>query len=55
MLIDFWLEYTQAAEVFQMGECFNGDIDFVGSYQGSVEALFNYPMFFTIHDVFGNG
>jgi alpha-amylase len=52
---DFWSEYTEASGVFQMGECFNGDVDFVAGYQGHVEGLFNYPMYFTLHDVFGSG
>jgi len=38
-----------------MGEVFNGDSGYVGSYQGSVTGLFNYPMYFTIKDVFGSG
>jgi len=38
-----------------MGECFNGDVDFVAGYQGHIEGLFNYPMYFTLHDVFGSG
>jgi len=49
---DFWSEYAQAAGVFQMGECFNGDPNYVGPYQNHVDGLFNYPMFFTIKDVF---
>lgn len=52
---DFWSEYGESAGVFQMGECFNGDPVYVGGYQGSVTALFNYPMYYTISDVFGNG
>lgn len=52
---DFWSEYTEAAGVFQMGEVFNGDIGFVADYQNHVEGLFNYPMFFTLHNVFGSG
>lgn len=48
---DFWTEYNQAAGVFQMGECFNGDVGFVAGYQGPVTSLFNYPMFFKIQDV----
>lgn len=38
-----------------MGECFNGNSPYVGDYQRHVDALFNYPMFFTARDVFGNG
>ena len=51
---DFWAEYGQSAGVFQMGECFNGDPAYVGPYQGSLTALFNYPMYYTIADVFGS-
>ena len=36
-----------------MGECFNGDPEYVGDYQNYVTALFNYPMFFSIRDVYG--
>lgn len=36
-----------------MGECFNGDPAYVGPYQGPLTALFNYPMFYTISDIFG--
>jgi alpha-amylase len=38
-----------------MGECFNGDPAYVGPYQNYVTGLFNYPMYYTIQDVFGNG
>jgi len=38
-----------------MGECFNGDPAYVGPYQGPVTALFNYPMYYTISNVFGGG
>ena len=53
--VDFWAEYGQASGVFQMGECFNGDPAYVGPYQGALTALFNYPMYYTIRDVFGSG
>jgi len=52
---DFWTEYGQAAGVFQMGECFNGDPAYVGPYQNYLTGLFNYPMYYTISDVFGSG
>jgi len=38
-----------------MGECFNGDPAYVGPYQGALTGLFNYPMYYTIKDVFGSG
>jgi alpha-amylase len=36
-----------------MGEVFNGDPAYVGPYQGHVTGVFNYPMYYTIKDVFG--
>jgi alpha-amylase len=52
---DFWSEYGQASGVFQMGEAFNGNSAYDGDYQKHVTGLFNYPMYFTIKDVFGSG
>ena len=52
---DFWNEYGDAAGVFQMGEVFNGRVDYVASYQQHLTAVFNYPMYFLIKDVFGSG
>ena len=50
----FWAEFAAAAGVFQMGECFNGNVQYVADYQNYVTALFNYPMYYTIKDVFGS-
>jgi len=38
-----------------MGENFNGDPAYVGPYQEELTALFNYPMYYTIKDVFKSG
>lgn len=38
-----------------MGEVFNGNDGYVGDYQNYVSGLFNYPMYFTIKDVFMYG
>jgi len=51
---DFWSEFGEAAGVFQMGENFNGDPAYVGPYQAYLTGLFNYPMYYTIKDVFGS-
>ena len=51
---DFWAEYAESAGVFQMGECFNGNDQYVGPYQQALTGLFNYPMYYTIRDTFGN-
>lgn len=52
---DFWSEYGASAGVFQMGENFNGDPAYVGPYQDVLTGVFNYPMYYTIKDVFGSG
>jgi alpha-amylase len=50
---DFWTEYAAAAGVFQMGEVYNTSAPYVADYQNYVTALFNYPMFFNLHSVYG--
>lgn len=50
---DFWLEYAASAGVYQIGEVFNGDIGYVAGYQGeALDATLNYPLYFTLKDVF---
>lgn len=51
----FWAEYRQAAGVYQIGEVFNGDDNYLGDYTRYVDGLFNYPLYFTIKDVFISG
>lgn len=38
-----------------MGECFDGRPDYVGAYQGSVNGLLNYPLYFTLNNVWAYG
>lgn len=38
-----------------MGEVFNGNDAYVGDYQNHVSALFNYPMYYSIRDVWMYG
>ena len=52
---NFWDEYAQAAGVFQVGECFNGDSGYVGDYQKHLDSIFNNPMYYSIRDVFQKG
>lgn len=48
----FWTHINQAAGTYCVGECFDGRPDYVGGYQGHVDGLLNYPMYFTLNDVF---
>ncbi|KAL0235497.1 hypothetical protein GEMRC1_002079 [Eukaryota sp. GEM-RC1] len=52
---NFWKEYTSAAGVFSTGEVFNGNPEYVGHYQGAMDSLLNYPLYFTLKNVFGKG
>ena len=50
---EFWKEYSEAAGVFTIGEVFNGNVNYVASYQGSaLDATLNYPFYFTLRSVF---
>ena len=49
---DFWREFSDAAGVFTIGEVLNGDVNFVSRYQGYVDGLLNYPLYFFIQRIF---
>ena len=44
----FWDSFKQSAGVFQIGEDFNGDINYVADYQNHLDSVFNYPLYYTI-------
>ena len=48
----FWKKFNEASGVFQMGEVFNGNVEYVASYQGPLTATFNYPLYYSINDAF---
>ncbi|KAJ4455423.1 putative Alpha-amylase A type-3 [Paratrimastix pyriformis] len=48
----FWPGFAQAAGVFQLGEVFDGRVDYVAGYQAVIDATLSYPMYFTLRDVF---
>ena len=50
---DFWKEYGEAAGVYQLGEALNGDPYYLAGYQGSLDAVFNYKMYYSLKDAFG--
>jgi len=49
----FWTQFTQAAGVFSIGEVFDGRIDYVAGYQGPVNSVLSYPLYFALTNVFG--
>ena len=48
----FWDSFRSAAGVFQIGEAFNGDINYVADYQNHLDSVFNYPLYYTIQNSF---
>ena len=48
----FWDKFTAAAGVYQIGENYNGNPDYVVDYQNHMNALLNYPLYYTIKDAF---
>ena len=51
----FWKEFTDAAGVFTIGECLDDRVSFVAGYQGKVSAMLNYPLYFSIVNVYAKG
>ena len=48
----FWKKFTQSAGVFQIGEVFNGNVDYVNSYLDSMDSVINYPLYYNIKESF---
>lgn len=50
----FWKEFAASANTFQLGEVFNGNVDYVSDYQNYVDSVFNYPLYYAIENSFCN-
>jgi alpha-amylase len=48
----FWKLFSERAGVYQVGEVFDGRIDYVADYQNYVDAVLNYPLFFALKNAF---
>ncbi|KAH3766637.1 acidstable alpha-amylase [Pelomyxa schiedti] len=48
----FWTGFQESAGVFGIGEVYDGRVDYVAGYQGYVDSVLSYPMFFTLRGVF---
>lgn len=49
---DYWKRFTQASGVYTVGEVFDGDANFLKQFLGPIDGLLNYPLFYTLRDVF---
>ncbi|WP_416145702.1 alpha-amylase family glycosyl hydrolase [Paenibacillus polymyxa] len=50
----FLKDFDQAANTFTLGEIFSGDPAYVGDYTRYLDAALDFPMYYTIKDVFGH-
>ncbi|XP_078000492.1 uncharacterized protein LOC144453089 [Glandiceps talaboti] len=50
--LDFWHEVDQACDSFTIGEAYDGNTNLVASYQGSLDSVLSFPMYFTLESVF---
>ena len=48
----FWDKFRSAAGVFQIGEAFDGRLEYVADYQKHLDSVFNYPLYYTIASSF---
>jgi len=49
----FWKQFADASGVYQVGEVFDGRLDYVSDYQNCcLDGVLNYPLFFAMRDVF---
>ena len=48
----FWDKFRKSAGVFQIGEAFDGRLDYVADYQNHLDSVFNYPLYYTIKSSF---
>lgn len=49
----FWREFDGAANTFTIGEVYHGDPAYVGDYTNYLDAVLDFPMYYTIKNVFG--
>lgn len=52
---DFWAEMQNSLGTFCMGETYDGRIDYVAGFQGPLNSVLSYPLFFTARNVFAYG
>ncbi|MEW9702947.1 carbohydrate binding domain-containing protein, partial [Paenibacillus sp. SI8] len=50
----FLKDFDTAANTFTIAEVFNGDPNTIGDYSNFADAVLDFPMYYTIRDVFGH-
>lgn len=49
----FWRDFDAAANTFTLGEVYHGDPAYVADYSNYLDGVLDFPMYYTIKDVFG--
>ncbi|KAL3473155.1 glycoside hydrolase superfamily [Aspergillus californicus] len=49
---DFWSGYAEAAGVYTVGEVFDGDPAYTCDYQGYLDGVMNYPVYYPLREAF---
>lgn len=50
---DFWTDFQIAADAYCVGEANNGDnMTYVAGYQGPLNAVLNFPVYWSLRKVF---
>lgn len=49
---NFWTDFSKAAGVYTVGEVFCWQNDYVAGYQGPLDATLNYPIYYSLRNVF---
>jgi len=52
--VNFWSDFQKSAGVYAVGEAYDGRVNYVASFQGPLDGVLSYPLFFTLRDVFQN-
>ncbi|MBN2910103.1 alpha amylase [Polycladomyces sp. WAk] len=50
----FWRDFDAAANTFTIGEVYSGDPAYVADYTNYLDAVLDFPMYYTIKNVFGH-
>jgi alpha-amylase len=51
----FWTEFSKAAGVYTVGEVCDERYHYLASYQGPLDAVLNYNMYFLLKRIWGEG
>ena len=51
---NFWADFNKAANMYCVGEAYNGDVNYVSNYQKYLDGVLSYPLYYTMMNVFAH-